>query len=85
MYTKLVKEQSISVNKYEEIEMKCMYEGYDDWYRFSMIFSFPFLLKEKNQMKWMTTMEPRHEYGGLMDELIDTKCLSHIISSLKLT
>lgn len=80
------KPSSLSV-KENEITMKCLYEGYDDYYPFSMIFTL-FCLKEnennENNKKWLVAIDIEHEYGGLLDELLEFRTMPKMIKSLGL-
>lgn len=85
LFTGFVKKPSVSEDEYHRIEMKCMYEGYDTYYHFSVVFSIPFLLKDEkngNKMKWMVEMRPEHVYEGLLNELLDINTMPKMIAAL---
>lgn len=69
--------------KENEITMKCLYEGYDDYYPFSMIFTL-FRLNDENDKKWLVAIDIEHEYGGLLDELLEFRKIPKMINSLGL-
>lgn len=98
LYTDRVPDDKVALNEYGEIEAKCLYEGYDEYYRFdivlrpffykhkdgSKIFSDETLVKEVTDGQVMTTVECRHEYNGLFDQLLDEHVFPSIIKELNL-
>ena len=72
--------------KDNEITMKCLYEGSDDYYEFSARLIVFRLNDEKkiHDKKWMVAMYIEHCYGGLLHELIDLKTIPRMIKSLGL-
>jgi hypothetical protein len=74
---------SLTINEIEkEITMKCLYEGYEEYYLFSINFTV-FLLNDNGDKKWMASIYIEHSYGGLLDQLIDLITMPNIIKSLK--
>lgn len=73
--------------EYGNIKMNCLYEGSDDYYPFSFVFDVFRLNDENNKKddkKWMVAMLMEHEYGGLLDELLEIRTIPKMISSLGL-
>lgn len=95
LYTDRVRKPSVSLEANGKIIMKCLYEGHDDYYPFSITLTVFRLNDENNEKnenndkkthdkKWMVSIYIEHCEGGLLDELIDIKTMPEIISSLGL-
>ena len=70
-----------------ELEIKMYYHGYDEYYHFSVIITFIRFRHDVNDKRTNTIPDGcpviacrfEHAYGGLMDELLDTKVLPELI------
>lgn len=86
LYEENVDKTSISVRNVNEIVINCLYEGYCEYYRFSVVLNV-FRLKDeegKHNNKWMFAFSIEQEDGDLLDELIDRVSTPRIISEMKL-
>ena len=63
--------------KDNEIKIKCLYEGYEEYYAFSILLT---IFRLEDDKKWMMTIDIEHEYSSLLDELIDIKTIPKIKS-----
>jgi S-adenosylmethionine hydrolase len=88
-------EKSISIDKYGNIVINCLYEGMEEYYKFELefeVFQLKYNTKEriyyKNQEiedgQWMVSMTSVSEYGPLLDELIEKKSLPLFLEKLNL-
>jgi hypothetical protein len=83
LYESMLKKPSVSYDqKYNEININCLYEGNDDYYAFTIKLEVFCLDCEKG--KYLVALICEHEYSGLLDELIDIKTIPLIISSTNL-
>lgn len=79
LYESMLKNSSVSYDeKYKEINIKCLYEGYDSYYAFTIKLEL-FRLNSKKG-KYLVAMICEHNYGGLLDELLDAKPIPKIVS-----
>lgn len=73
-------------HKENTIHVKCLYEGYDTYYRFTIVVEVFQLKAEKKTDDNMYTiaLNMEHEYGGLLDQLLDIRVVPELLSNLKL-
>ena len=87
---------AVTVDKYGDIVIQCLYEGHDDFYRFSLRFEV-FRLKYDNarriyyktfreveQGQWMAAMMVETEHGALLEELVELKSLPKFFENAEL-
>jgi len=87
LYESMIKKPSVSYDEeYKKINVKCLYEGYDEYYPFTIVLEvFRFNCEDKNEKeKYMVALTYEHRYGGLLDELIEDKSIPKIVSSTNL-
>lgn len=86
LYTDCVSEPFLSSDR-NHVTMKCLYDGHDERYPFSVTWEL-FRLKDEQKIhdgKWMVAMTFEHVYQGLLDELLEIRTVPKMISALGLT
>lgn len=79
LYESMIKKSSVSYDEeYKIINIKCLYEGYDDYYSFTIKLELFRLNSEKG--KYLVSMICENEHGELLNELIDIKSIPNIVS-----
>jgi hypothetical protein len=86
----------VSVDEYGNVLIQCLYEGSDDYYKFSLRFEV-FRLKydsdrriyyktfrEIEDRQWMAAMIIETEHGALLEELVELKSLPKFIDNAEL-
>lgn len=83
LYESMIKKPSVSYDEeYKKINVKCLYEGYDEYYPFTIVLE---VFKHKDEKeKYMVALTYEHTHGGLLDELIEYKSIPKIVSSTNL-
>jgi S-adenosylmethionine hydrolase len=87
---------AVSVDKYGDVVIQCLYEGHDDYYKFSLRFEV-FRLKydgarriyyktfrEVEEGQWMAAMMIESEHGALLEELVELKSLPKFFENAEL-
>jgi hypothetical protein len=86
-------EKSISIDKYGNIVINCLYEGKEECYKFALefeVFQLKYKTKERIYYKnlqeiedgqWMASMTIVSDHGPLLEELIEIKSLPHFIEN----
>lgn len=86
LYTDLVKKPAVFINKYNQIEMQCLYGGNDGYYSFAVVSKVFRLNDEKhvNHKSWMIAMTIEQDQGALLEELIELKTIPKMQVALTL-
>lgn len=85
LYDDHVKKPSVS-HEQNEIQIKCLYEGYDEYYPFMLVVEF-FRLDDEKKLHtgaYMVAIRMEHVYQGLLDELLEINTLPKLVSGLNL-
>lgn len=88
-------EKSVSIDKYGNIVINCLYEGIEEYYKFTLefeVFQLKYNTKERiyknlqeleeiEDGQWMASMTIISEYGPLLEELIEIKSLPRFLEN----